>query len=69
MSSYTIKNLKTGESVRFGELVIHLIDKQHFFEDEGTQYRLDPKKLLEVIEMHPDSKKARQCNKEPTKTS
>jgi len=52
-NDYTITNLKTGCSIRFGELITHLIGVHEFFEGKGTSYRLDPEKLLQVIEIDP----------------
>jgi hypothetical protein len=47
-TDYTIKNIKTGESVFFSLLHIHLIRQHQFFEG-NTQYRLDPEICARVI--------------------
>lgn len=44
-----VKNLDSGSSIHFSGLIIHLIREHQFFEGEGLQYRLDPKKAAETL--------------------
>lgn len=54
---YTITNIKTNESIKFGDLLIHLISRHHFFEG-NVDYRLDPKIAINVLEITPTSTQA-----------
>lgn len=47
---YKITNLKTGEAVSLPQMAPHLIGDHHFFEG-NTDYRMDPEKLIEVLEI------------------
>lgn len=42
----TLTNLKTGVSLRWSGLNIHLIGKHHFFEGKGSAFRLEPEVLV-----------------------
>ena len=48
-----ITNIETEASISFGGLLIHLIGEHHFFEGE-VDYRLDPKRVIEVLELKPE---------------
>lgn len=39
----------TGETVRWSDLNIHLIQEHGFFEGRGSPFRLEPKKLVAII--------------------
>jgi len=41
--------VKSGETVRWSDLNIHLIAEHGFFEGKGSAYRLDPEKLVKII--------------------
>lgn len=45
---YTLKNLKTGESIDLSDMMAHLIGDHHFFEGH-TEYRCEPEKLLRIL--------------------
>jgi hypothetical protein len=49
---FVIKNLTTDEYVSFPSLIIHLIRDHHFFEG-NTEYRLDPEKVISVLNINP----------------
>ncbi len=50
----TVKNEKLGLEVSFSDLHIHLIGEHGFYEGKGFPFRLDPVKLVEVLEVEPD---------------
>jgi hypothetical protein len=45
----TIHHLKTGKTVRWSDLNIHLIKEHGFFEGKGAPFRIDPKQLVDII--------------------
>jgi hypothetical protein len=45
----TLTNLKTGVTLRWSGLNIHLIRAHHFFEGKGSTFRLDPDVLIKTI--------------------
>jgi hypothetical protein len=47
---YTITNIKTGDSISFSELLIHLISVHHFFEGD-VKHRLAPIEIIDVLEI------------------
>lgn len=44
-----VKNSQSGQSIKWADLNIHLIEKHNFFEGKGSPYRIEPKKLIEII--------------------
>ena len=51
-TAFTITNIKTGESISVPYLSPHLIGDHHFFEGH-TEYRMEPEKLVRVLELLP----------------
>jgi len=45
----TVKRLDTGETIGWSDLNIHLIAKHSFFEGRGAMFRIEPKKLINII--------------------
>ncbi len=45
-----VRNLDTGQEVRYSLLVPLMVERYGFYEGEGTPYRVDPRKLLEVLD-------------------
>jgi hypothetical protein len=45
----TVEHLDSGEVVRWSDLNIHLIAEHGFFEGRGSLFRIEPKKLIDVI--------------------
>ncbi len=50
----TVRNEKQGSEVSFSDLHIHLIGEHGFYEGKGFPFRLDPEKLVQVLEVQPD---------------
>jgi hypothetical protein len=48
---FVIRNRRTGETIEGGDLIVHLIRKHHFFEGVESPYRVDPQKLVRVLEI------------------
>ena len=46
-----VKNLRTGRSVSWSDLNIHLVDEHGFFEGHGAPFRVDPAEFVEVLEI------------------
>lgn len=46
-----VKDIQSGESIRFSPLAIHLIRKHSFFQGRGSVYRLDPKELCKILRL------------------
>lgn len=44
-----LTNLKTGTSIMWSTLNIHLIRQHHFFEGHGSTFRLDPEVLKKTL--------------------
>lgn len=49
-TDYTITNLENGAIIQFSDMHMHLIHKYGFYEGLGTEYRLDPKQILDVLD-------------------
>jgi len=45
----TLTNTKTGVTIRWSGLNIHLIREHHFFEGKGSTFRLEPDLLIKTI--------------------
>ena len=45
----TVEMKVTGESIFWSDLNIHLIAEHSFFEGKGSAFRVEPKKLVDVI--------------------
>jgi hypothetical protein len=43
------KRIKTGETIQWSDLNIHLIGQHSFFQGKGSGFRIEPKKLIEMI--------------------
>lgn len=48
------KNTNSKQTIKWSDLNIHLIKEHHFFEGKGSAFRLDPKKLVDIIFTCPD---------------
>lgn len=48
-SEAAIVNLDTGKEVRYSLLVPDMIERYGFYEGKGTSYRVDPRKVIEVL--------------------
>lgn len=48
---YTVKNLRSGKTVRFTELSIHMIEKHGFFQGVGAPFYNAPETLVEVLDI------------------
>lgn len=55
----TVRNLVSGKEITFTDLNIHLIAAHGFYEGHGAQFRLDPKQLMDTLEIG----KIRPCKK------
>lgn len=55
---YQITNVRTGESLSFGGLLVHLIRVHKFFEGEGTRYRLPPERVIQFFGMDKGNRSA-----------
>lgn len=47
----TVRNLKSGKSITFTDMNIHLIAAHGFYEGHGSQFRLDPEQLIDTLEI------------------
>lgn len=48
---FMILNRDTGESITAPALIIHLIRAHHFFEGADSPYRVDPGKVIRILEL------------------
>ncbi|NLN47383.1 MAG: hypothetical protein GX153_12595 [Clostridiaceae bacterium] len=46
-----VVHTKTGQSLRWSDLNIHLIEAHGFYEGEGAPFRIDPATLIRLIEV------------------
>jgi len=44
-----VKNTESGQTIKWADLNIHLIEKHNFFEGKGSPFRIEPKELVEII--------------------
>lgn len=45
----TVQRYDSGETIRWSDLNIHLIEKHNFFEGRGAMFRIEPAKLINII--------------------
>ncbi len=53
-SDAIVRNLDSGKEIRYSLLVPDMVERYGFYEGQGTEYRVDPRKLLGVIDFVPD---------------
>jgi hypothetical protein len=46
----TLKNVSGGKVVKYSLLLPHMMERYGFYEGKGTSYRVDPGKILEVLD-------------------
>jgi len=46
-----VRDVPTGEELIFTELNIHMIERHGFFEGRGAAFRLEPEKLVRLLEV------------------
>ena len=51
----TVKNEKIGKQISFSDLHIHLIGEHGFYEGRGFPFRLEPRVLVDVLEVPAES--------------
>ena len=49
-TNVTLENVESGKKLPYSLLVPHLIERYGFYEGHGTPYRVDPRKVLEVLD-------------------
>jgi hypothetical protein len=55
-----VENVETGKRIEFSLLVPYMIERYGFYEGAGTSYRVDPAKVLEVLDfLKPDALKSK----------
>jgi hypothetical protein len=47
----TVNNLKTGQTITFTDLHIHMIGSHGFYEGKGSLFRLEPADLVSILEV------------------
>lgn len=52
---FKVENERAGEVVKGPGLIVHLIREHHFFEGLRSPYRVDPFKLVKVLELRPET--------------
>lgn len=45
------QNVRTGKTLRYSLLVPHMIERYGFYEGHGTSYRVDPRDIIELLEL------------------
>lgn len=45
----TVHNLRTGRSLAFSDMNIHLIERHGFFEGRGSAFRIEPDELCDLL--------------------
>jgi hypothetical protein len=54
-----VENIETGKQIKFSLLLPYMIERYGFYEGAGTSYRVDPAKVLEVLDfLKPDTLKS-----------
>jgi hypothetical protein len=49
----TVRNTRLGREITYTDLHIHMIGSHGFYEGRGSQFRLEPRELAEVLEVGP----------------
>jgi hypothetical protein len=49
----TVRNTRLGREITYTDLHIHMIGSHGFYEGRGSQFRLEPRDLAEVLEVRP----------------
>jgi hypothetical protein len=49
----TVRNTRLGREITYTDLHIHMIGSHGFYEGRGSQFRLEPALLAEVLEVQP----------------
>ncbi len=49
-----VRNDRTGKTIRYTDLHIHMIEEHGFYEGRGSHFRLEPADLVEVLEIPPE---------------
>ena len=44
-----VKVIETGDSIRWSDLNTHLISEHGFFEGKGSNFRIEPRELVQII--------------------
>lgn len=52
-SNTTVRNLKLNKEVTFTELNIHMIYAHGFYEGHGSNFRINPHEIVELLEIEP----------------
>lgn len=52
----TVKNLDNHKEITYTDINTHLIEKHKFFQGKGAVFRLDPRLLVEVLEVEETEK-------------
>jgi hypothetical protein len=50
-TNVTVRNLETKKEITYTDLHIHMIGSHGFYEGRGTPFRLNPKDLVDVLEI------------------
>ncbi len=53
-SEIIVRNKRLNEELVYSDLTIHLIKEHGFFQGKGSPYRLDPEKIVNVLELKID---------------
>ena len=48
-SVVTVKRTDTGDSIRWSELSVHMVEEHGFFEGHGSPFRLLPEQLVRIL--------------------
>jgi hypothetical protein len=48
-----VRNLQLGREISYTDMHIHLIGKHGFYEGKGSRFRLEPKDLVNILEVQP----------------
>lgn len=54
-TNITIVNLKKKREILYTDLHIHIIGSHGFYEGKGSPFRLDPRDLVDILEIEPES--------------
>ncbi len=53
-TNITVRNLSKNREIIYTDLNIHLIYSHGFYEGKGSPFRLNPKDLVEILEVNPE---------------
>lgn len=53
-TNVTVRNLELEEEINYTDMHVHLVGSHGFYEGRGSPFRLEPEKLIRILEIKPE---------------